>query len=164
MEVSHTSVFSLRTSVSPPTLYPSSLQLPLSPSRRSRVPASAVVLCPLVCSGSDVCGCVDSVFRMNERAPETCAQLHVADCSVCLALPPCCPPAVFSAGGVSFAEVLRKNAGTAAPSTPGTATPAAASTTSAGAAADASGTEEAHAESTHAPSSGYKPRGGRRGG
>jgi hypothetical protein len=43
--------FPLRTSVSPPTLYPSSLQLPLSPlsplpSRRSRVPASAVVLCP----------------------------------------------------------------------------------------------------------------------
>jgi hypothetical protein len=42
--------FPLRTSVSPPTLYPSSLQLPLSPlslplpSRRSRVPASAVVL------------------------------------------------------------------------------------------------------------------------
>jgi hypothetical protein len=42
--------FPLRTSVSPPTLYLSSLQLPLSPlsplpSRRSRVPASAVVLC-----------------------------------------------------------------------------------------------------------------------
>jgi hypothetical protein len=43
--------FSLHTSVSPPTLYPSSLQLPLSPlslplpSRRSRAPASAVVLC-----------------------------------------------------------------------------------------------------------------------
>ncbi len=129
-----------------------------------RVWCACVALCPLLCSESDVCGCVDSVFRVNERAPKTCAQLHVADCSVCLAFPPCSPPAVVSAGGASFAEVLRKNAGTAAPSTPGTATPAAASTTSAGAAADASGTEEAHAESTHAPSSGYKPRGGRRGG
>jgi hypothetical protein len=45
--------FPLHMSVSPPTLYPSSLQLPLSPlslslplpSRRSPVPASAVVLC-----------------------------------------------------------------------------------------------------------------------
>jgi hypothetical protein len=44
--------FPFRTSVSPPTLYLSSLQLPLSPlslslplpSRRSRVPASTVIL------------------------------------------------------------------------------------------------------------------------